>query len=225
MLVDGEIVALDDNGNPDFAALWFRSRPGSKSNGGRVCFMAFDVLQCGDEILIGRPYRERRSLLEDLDLQGPYWCTPPSHLGDGDTPFHATKSMGLEGVVAKRVDSCYRPGIRSRSWIKKKHYQRRNFALLGWLPPHEWRGDRGCVVLGLQGHEGIVVAAVVESGYGRDLVEQLPRMTRQELRNSQRLGSFWEGARPALVGEVQYLEWSHASGLRHGAIRSVSAYS
>jgi bifunctional non-homologous end joining protein LigD len=218
---EGEIVVLDEKGRPDFAALWFRNRSGSKSFKGQVCFMAFDVIQRGDEVLIDRPYRERRSLLEDLDFDGPYWCTPPSHVGDGDSMFSATKAMGLEGVVAKRVDSRYRPGIQSRSWIKTKHFQKRNFALLGWLPPQEWRGDRGCIVLGLRGEQGIAVAAVVESGYGRDLVEQLPQLTRQELRALRRPGSYWAGQERALVAEVKYLEWSPAGGLRHATIVSV----
>lgn len=96
--------------------------------------------------------------------------------------------MGLEGVVAKQLDSRYRPGIRSRSWNKTKHFQTRTFALLGWLPPEEWRGDRGCVVLGLRAEQGIAVAGVVESGYGRDLVERLPHLTRSQLRTMRAAG-------------------------------------
>jgi bifunctional non-homologous end joining protein LigD len=74
VLLDGEIVALDDSGMPDFAALWFRSR-GSADAVARVCFMAFDVLQLGEDRLIDRSYRERRRTLEDLCLSGPHWCT------------------------------------------------------------------------------------------------------------------------------------------------------
>jgi bifunctional non-homologous end joining protein LigD len=134
--------------------------------------------------------------------------------------FAATKRMGLEGVVAKRLDSRYQPGIRSRAWTKTKHFQTRTFALLGWLPPEEWRGDRGCIVLGLRSSEGIVVSGVVESGYGADLVEQLPRLTRADLRALQQLGHVWTGASP-LVGEVKFLEWSPAGGLRHATLVSV----
>jgi bifunctional non-homologous end joining protein LigD len=149
VLLDGEIVALDDSGMPDFAALWFRSR-GSASDIARVCFMAFDVLELGEDTLIDRPYRERRRTLADLSLNGPHWCTPEMHIGEGEALFAATKHMGLEGVVAKRLDSRYQPGVRSKAWTKTKHFQTRTFALLGWLPPGEWRADRGCVVLGLR---------------------------------------------------------------------------
>lgn len=154
--LDGEIVCVNDKGNPDFAALWGRSRGQTSPP---VCFIVFDVLQVGDKLLIEKPYRERRRVLEDLGLAGPHWCTPPSHIGQGAALFAATKEMGLEGVVAKRLDSRYRPGIRSRAWIKTKHFQTKTFALLGWLPPHEWRGDRGCVVLGLETVAGIASPA------------------------------------------------------------------
>ncbi len=220
VVIDGEIVALDSDNKPDFAALWFRSRD-SAGPGGRLCFMAFDVLHLGDEALIDRPYRERREILEDLSLSGPSWCVPDVHIGEGQALFAATKRMGLEGVVAKRLDSRYQPGVRSRAWTKTKHFQRRTFALLGWLPPAEWRTDRGCVVLGLQSSDGIAVSGVVESGYGADLVERLPHMTRPELRALQRPGQMWEGGDP-LVGEVKFLEWSPAGGLRHAALVSVS---
>jgi bifunctional non-homologous end joining protein LigD len=219
MLLDGEIVALNDEGNPDFAALWFRSR-GSSDPGGRLCFMVFDVLQLGDEALISRPYRERRRILEDLSLSGPHWCTPDIHIGEGAALFAATKRMGLEGVVAKRLDSRHRPGLRSRAWTKSKHFQKRTFALLGWLPRGEWRADRGCIVLGLRSSKGIVMSGVVESGYGADLVERLPQLTRRELRALQQPGHVWEANAP-LVGEVKFLEWSAAGGLRHATLVSV----
>ncbi len=214
-VLDGEIVCLDDNGNPDFAALWFRSR-GSSSPA--VCFMAFDVLEVADKELIDEPYRERRPILEGLQLSGPHWCTPEIHVGEGAL-FAATKEMGFEGVVAKRLDSRYRPGQRAKSWTKTKHFQTRNFALLGWLPPEEWRQDRGCVVLGLRSGAGIAVAGVVESGYGRELVEQLPALTRRDLRSLQRPGRVWEGHAP-IARAVKYLEWSPAGGLRHATLVS-----
>ncbi|HEX2294751.1 MAG TPA: hypothetical protein VHN37_05520 [Actinomycetota bacterium] len=214
VILDGEIVCLDDKGNPDFAALWFRSR-GSSSPA--VCFMAFDVLEVGGKELIDDPYRERRRILEELNFNGSHWCTPEMHIGEGAALFAATREMGLEGVVAKRLDSRYRPGLRSKSWTKTKHFQTRTFALLGWVPPEEWREDRGCVVLGLRSNDGIAMAGVVESGYGRDLVEQLPQLTRADLRVLGKPGRVWGGSEP-LVGDVKYLEWSTAGGLRHASI-------
>ena len=216
VVLDGEIVCLDDKGSPDFAALWFRSR-GSLTP--PVCFMAFDVLNVGRNDVIDEPYRERRRILEELKVNGPHWYTPEIHTGEGAALFAPTKEMGLEGVVAKHLDSRYRPGLRSKSWTKTKHFETRNFALLGWLPPEEWRQDRGCVVLGLRSEAGIAVAGVVESGYGRELAEQLPQLTRSELRTLREPGRVWVGPDP-LIGEVKYLEWSPAGGLRHATLLS-----
>ena len=108
--------------------------------------------------------------------------------------------MDLEGVVAKRVDSRYQPGLRSKAWIKTKHMQTRTFALLGWLPPEEWRGDPCCVVLGLPSEEGMRLAGVVEWGYGRELVKQLPQLSRKDYRKLPER-EIWEGDAP-LVGDV-----------------------
>ena len=82
--------------------------------------------------------------------------------------------------------------IRSRAWTKTKHLQTRTFALLFWLPPGEWRGNRGCILLGLRTPEGIPVSGVVESGYDRELVEQLPRLT---------AGNSDSSRRPATCGQ------------------------
>ena len=216
VLLDGEIVAIDENGKPDFAALWFRTRESSERP---VCFMAFDVLRLDGEDLMDRPYRTRRALLESLELQGSHWRTPESHVGAGEALFESTKRLGLEGVVAKKVHAHYRPGVRSKAWIKSKHMQTRNFYLLGWIPPGEWRAERGCVVLGLPSENGIAPAGVVESGYGRELVEQLPQLTRNDYRKLQAQGT-WDGE-AALAGDVRYLEWSAAGGLRHATLTAV----
>jgi bifunctional non-homologous end joining protein LigD len=215
LLLDGEIVCLVDE-RPDFAALWFRTRGSAHAP---VCFMAFDLLEHNGSSLVDLPYRERRKILEALELNGSHWHMPESQVGEGAALFTATKEMGLEGVVAKHLDSRYRPGIRSRSWIKTKHMQTRTFALLGWVPPEEWRGNRGCVALGLQSGHGIAFAGVVESRYGFELVARLPWLTRAELRELHTPGRVWH-REDLQIGEVKYLEWSPAGGFRHASIVS-----
>ena len=123
---------------------------------------------------------------------------------------------GSRGVTAEPLDSRYRPGLRSRSWIKTKHFQTRTFALLGW-PPYEWRGDGGCLALGLETSDGIAFAGGVESGRGRELVDQLPELTSAELRALEAPGRCWEGVEPA-TAEIKYLEWSPTVGLRHASV-------
>jgi bifunctional non-homologous end joining protein LigD len=135
--------------------------------------------------------------------------------------LEATRRMGLEGVVAKRLDSRYRPALRSKAWIKTKHFQTRTFHLLGWIPPGEWRRERGCVVLGLPSDRGVALAGVVESGYGRELVDRLPALTRQDYRSLQSPDAVCEGSSPVLA-EVKFLEWSRAGGLRHATLVAVA---
>lgn len=90
-------------------------------------FVAFDVLWL-DGDLTGAPYRDRRHALEALELQGPAWCTVSSFPGAGAELFAACDALQLEGLVAKRLDSPYQPGIRSKHWVKAK--------CASWLQQH-----------------------------------------------------------------------------------------
>jgi bifunctional non-homologous end joining protein LigD len=114
--LDGELVAFGEDGRPDFPLLCERMlmrRPGIP-----VTLMIFDLLSIQDEDLMRTPYSERRAQLEALNLNGPYWRTPEA-FDDGAALFEAVCERQLEGVVAKRVDSAYRPG--ARGWIKIKN--------------------------------------------------------------------------------------------------------
>jgi bifunctional non-homologous end joining protein LigD len=85
-----------------------------------VTLAIFDVLELDGESLIARPYAERRQRLEELGLTGSAWCTVSSFVGLGPELIVACAQMGLEGLVAKRLDSRYRPGARSKDWVKVK---------------------------------------------------------------------------------------------------------
>jgi bifunctional non-homologous end joining protein LigD len=85
-----------------------------------VTFAAFDVLELDGESLLAQPYAGRRRRLEELDLRGPAWCTVSSFAALGPELMVACAQLGLEGVVAKRLESRYRPGVRSPDWLKVK---------------------------------------------------------------------------------------------------------
>jgi bifunctional non-homologous end joining protein LigD len=118
VVLDGELVARQ--GRPfDFSA----NAPASVARRRArmpVTFAAFDVLCLDGETVTGRPYLERRALLEGLGLTGPAWCTVLSVVGDGPELMAACGQLALEGLVAKRLDSIYRPGERSKHWVKAK---------------------------------------------------------------------------------------------------------
>jgi bifunctional non-homologous end joining protein LigD len=115
-VLDGELVALDEDGKPDFPQLCecvlmrVRSTP--------LTFMAFDVLSVEGEPVVSQPYSERRRILEDLGLDAPQWRTPEA-FDDGEALWAAVCDHELEGVVAKRRSGRYVPG--GRGWIKTKN--------------------------------------------------------------------------------------------------------
>jgi bifunctional non-homologous end joining protein LigD len=115
-VLDGELVALDADGKPDFPALCecVLLRQASMP----LTFMAFDVLSVDGEPVTSQPYRERRAVLEGLQLNAVQWRTPDA-FDDGEALWAAVCEHELEGVVAKRRSSRYSPG--ERGWVKTKN--------------------------------------------------------------------------------------------------------
>jgi bifunctional non-homologous end joining protein LigD len=134
-VLDGEVVAFDEAGRPSFEALQGRmANRAGRRRGAAVTYLAFDLLWLDGRLLTGLPYTERRRLLEELEVAGPAWQTVGSFAGAGTALLAATREQGLEGVVAKRLQSTYLPGRRTRNWLKTKHYQRETFLVGGFVP-------------------------------------------------------------------------------------------
>jgi bifunctional non-homologous end joining protein LigD len=134
-VLDGEVVAVDPAGRPDFEALQRRmaARPARRPPV-PVVYLAFDLLWLDGRLCCPLPYTERRRLLDGLGVAGPAWQPVAWFPGAGDALLAATREQGLEGVVAKRLDSPYLPGRRTRLWLKVKHYQREPFTVGGFVP-------------------------------------------------------------------------------------------
>jgi DNA ligase D-like protein (predicted ligase) len=246
-VLDGEVVAIDQAGRPSFEALQarmagHRGRPGPETlqrrqgrrRGAAVTYLVFDLLWLDGRLLTGLPYAERRNLLEELALAGPAWRTVGSFAGAGTALLAATREQGLEGVVAKRLQSRYLPGRRTRNWLKVKHYQRETFLVGGFVPDGD--GVRSLLV-GLPDPERpgrLRFAGRVDHG----LVPAARRRVREllgPLATSERpfaepeaalLGSRWTRpgpddpapvfVRPEVAVEVSFLGWE-AGRLRHPA--------
>src|SRR5439155_4437938 len=122
-ILDGEIVAFDEQGRPSFARMQQRMHLTSESVIRRrakevpVVYVIFDVLWLDGRSLMDRPLRARRERLEELGLDGPNWQTPAQLHGDGEELLAATAAAGLEGLIVKRADSCYEPGRRTGAWV------------------------------------------------------------------------------------------------------------
>ena len=225
-LLDGEIAALDSEGKPSFERLQSRihltgeAAIRRKMRDTPVTLMLFDVLHLDGHSTMGKPWTERREILEGLGLNGESWRTPRVHMGDAQAFFEATREQGLEGVVAKRRDSFYEPGRRSGAWIKIKHVTRQEFVVGGWIPGEgRRRGRVGALVVGYYEDGKLRYAGRVGSGFdeadlGRlsELLGPLERDTSPfDVGNPPREAIFVE---PRLVVEVEFREWTSSGMLR-----------
>ena len=215
--LDGELVVFDSGGRVDFDGM--RRRGFGQAAPGRLVFVAFDVLALAGEATITRRWDERRALLDGLGLDGSAWCTTPSYPGDGASLFEATRAQGFEGVVAKRLDSHYRPGLRTKAWIKTKHFDRDWFDVLGVAPTPE---ERYSLLLGRRAPgRPVRYAGRVEWGFTRERLEEL--ITRGRPTDMCPFGGavppgvvFFE---PGVAAEVRYLAGSQ---LRHATLQALA---
>ena len=160
-VLDGEIVALDDRGVPSFQRLQERMHLANpdvarrKATETPVSYLVFDVLHLDGDDLMARPWRERRPRLDELDVAGASWATTPSFPGAGTELLETVRARGLEGVIAKRVESVYVPGARSKSWLKIKLQRSDEFLVGGWQPGEGRRAERiGSLLLGAPTPDG-----------------------------------------------------------------------
>src|SRR2546421_4446646 len=155
VILDGEIVALDEKGRPSFEEIQQRMGLTAEPEIRRkmkevpVTYMVFDLLWQEGHSRMEDPYTDRRLALQRLKLAGPSWQTPPFEKGAGQTMLEASAKAGLEGIMAKRLDSKYEPGRRSGAWVKVKNRNRQELVIGGWLDGEGQRpGDPGAPFVG-----------------------------------------------------------------------------
>jgi bifunctional non-homologous end joining protein LigD len=221
-------VAFDDDGRPSFERLQGRMNLSSQAAVRRrmadrpVTYLIFDLLHLDGRSQLDAPYAERRERLAALELDGPHWQTPSHHLGEGEALLRLTESRGLEGLVAKRLDSRYLPGRRSRAWLKVKNVQRQELVVGGWLPGRGRReGTLGALLVGYhdEDHAGLRYAGRVGAGFTDEQLDDLARLL-EPLHSSE---SPFDGRQPPkdavfvepkLVADVEFREWTAARTLR-----------
>ncbi len=171
LLVDGEVIALDARGVPDFRTLQDRIHVRSPASAARwaeelpATFMVFDVLRVQGRWLLDLPLAERRVVLAGLDLASVGWQVPAA-FGDGEALHRATREQGLEGIVSKRLDSRYEPGARSRSWRKFAHRMRGSYVVGGWRPQVGTTHRLASLLVGEMTPQGLRYRGRVGSGIG-----------------------------------------------------------
>jgi bifunctional non-homologous end joining protein LigD len=235
-VLDGELVAFDEQGRPSFGTLQARMHVTKPAQVQRlreavpVSYLVFDVLHLDGRSTLRLPYAERRQLLEELPLAGPSSQVPPYFRGGGADLLAASSERGLEGVVAKRLDSPYVPGRRSEAWIKVKNVRTQDAVIGGWKPGEGRRtGTIGSLLLGVNAEPGLVYAGHVGTGFTEATLRDLrDRLTPLERRTSPFAGEiprpFAKDARwvePELVAEVAFGEWTRDGRLRHPSYRGL----
>jgi bifunctional non-homologous end joining protein LigD len=227
-VLDGEIVAFDESGRPSFERLQSRMNVSSASAVRRlaastpVVYAIFDLLYLEGRSLMGEPYKARRETLESLGLGGPAWRVPAAHRGSGAALLEATRAQGLEGIVAKRLDSRYEPGRRTTAWIKIKHTLRQELVICGWLPGEGRRTERiGALLMGVHEPDGkLRYAGRVGTGFTdrtlTELAERLAPLKRETtpFDVTPKLPRNAVFAEPQLVAEIEFREWTSDGVMR-----------
>ena len=178
-LLDGELVATDGDGRPSFGLLQQRMHVTDPAEAARrsaevpVAYVAFDLLHLDGHDLTGLPLTDRRRLLDQVLEPGPRWRCSPLH-DDGLALLDGHRSeRGLEGVVAKRLDSRYEPGKRTRTWLKVKVRLRQEMVVGGWLPGEGNRTGRiGALLVGY--HDAAGDGPLRFAGTGRHRASRTP---------------------------------------------------
>ncbi|MFZ4518190.1 MAG: non-homologous end-joining DNA ligase [Microthrixaceae bacterium] len=229
VLLDGEVVATDEQGVPRFALLQQRlhvSDPAEAARRARsvpVAFVAFDLLSLDDRDLTTSRWTERRDLLEEVLVPGP-GVRLSGRFDDGAALLEVVTAQGLEGVVAKRVDAPYRPGARSPAWRKVKVRHEQEFVVVGWLGGTGARvGAIGSLVLACRRDGRLRWAGNVGTGFTdvelRRLGARLDDLATDDPAVGERVptrgGVPLHWVRPELVVQVAYAEWTPDGRLRH----------
>jgi bifunctional non-homologous end joining protein LigD len=238
LVVDGEIVTLDPaDGTPSFARLQFRmhvAKPSAQLLASiPVRVYLFDVLEIDGRAATDQPYRRRRELLDELNLSGDLVQTPPwfTDSDRGQDLLTVARDSGLEGVVAKRLESPYRPGRRSSDWVKTPLVRTTEAIIVGWRPGSGRRaGMIGALVLGAYDDQGrLVHIGDVGTGFTeralREMADRLAPLGRDtsplDVPPPRGYARDARWVEPRLVGEVAYRTLSPDQRLRHPSWRGL----
>jgi len=228
-VLDGEIVALDDSGRPSFGRLQRRMNLQDPAQVATlvgevpVRYVVFDLLELNGTDVTRVPYRQRRELLEQLEIDSPVAVVPPNFVGQAEAAERFSRTHGLEGVVAKRLDSLYLPGRRTTAWVKTKFTHDQAVVLGGWRHGEGARERLGALLMGIPAGDGtLLFVGRVGSGLTEHGIDTLLRRFGALVSDVNPFGATLpavekRGAlflQPELVGEVRYTEWTADNRLR-----------
>jgi bifunctional non-homologous end joining protein LigD len=217
-VLDGEVCAIDENGRTSFSAMQQGGRP--------LVYYVFDLLELEGDPLVDRPFTERRRRLEEILDRRSKIVQLSEAFEDGSALEQAAIEQGLEGVMAKRADSRYEPGRRSRDWLKvKPGLQQQEFVVVGYTKGQGRRsGSLGSLVLAVRDGNELVWVGNVGTGFSDEKLDELTATLGMLERDTAPLAAppkmprvrkgdvIW--VEPRLVAEVAFAEWTHDKHLR-----------
>ncbi len=229
-VLDGEVVVLDGE-RPSFARLQHRIHVADEADARRraadapVTYVVFDLLHLDGHELVTLPWEARRQLLEELVEPGPHWVVS-TVTADGTALFEAARRAGMEGVVAKRVDSAYEEGRRSGAWRKVKVRRRQELVVGGWTRGAGNRsGMLGALLVGHYEAGRLRFAGGVGTGFDDAELVRLGALLAARSRDTcpfdppppDPTARDAQWVDPDLVVEVEFAEWTAEGRLRHPA--------
>lgn len=228
-IIDGEIVAMDEEGRPSFSLMQQRTgighlgrRTGSGDDGVPIAYYAFDLLYLDGHDLRRVDLEQRKTLLSNILVPSDL-VHYSDHFPNGDMLYNVAKERGLEGIVAKRRRSCY-VEKRSREWLKIKITQRQECVIGGYTAPKGSRENFGSIILGLYDDKGRLIH-VGQAGSGftesthKDMWRRLEKLRADKSpfygKVEANRQTHW--VKPELVAEIKFTEWTHEG--QSGAIK------
>ncbi len=216
-VLDGEICSLDERGRSSFSDL--------QQGVGTIAFVAFDLLELDGEPLVGRPLAERYETLGELLVPGSPLVFRSPQFDDGHKLLAVAEDQQLEGIVAKRRSSAYRPGRRSPDWLKLKLRPRQEVVVVGWTPGQGQRSTGfGSLVVAVREAGALRFAGNVGTGFTGAEIDRLLRLLRPHVRPTSPLAGPVRMPRvrsadvtwvePVFVAEVEFAEWTPSGHLR-----------
>jgi bifunctional non-homologous end joining protein LigD len=229
VLLDGEIVALDQSGEPTgFQQLQGRIhltglRPDGAQKTSPVAFIAFDVLRDGAQDLTSLSLVARRARLKRIfgNTGSPLLRLSDFVAADGRALYRKALAHGWEGLIAKRADSPYRPGKRTPEWRKIKIVKRQDFVIGGWTEPRNTRSYFGALLLGVYDENRLIYVGHTGTGFDEAELDRLFRLMRSletkecPFATRPRTNERPHWIQPKLVADVKFTEWTSDTKLRH----------
>lgn len=226
-ILDGEVVVVDKAGRSSFQKL----QQSMKGGAATFVFQIFDLIYLDGYNLTRVPLKERKALLEELlagvDAKGPLRYS--DHVvGDGDRFFKQACAYGIEGIVSKLADSVYE-STRTRSWLKVKCTKRQEFVITGYTPSKKDFPGFGSLILGVYEKGKLVYSGRVGTGFSikqrLELQKKLDRIAQPAMpfatkpKDPGLRDAHW--AKPQLVGEVEFTEWTEEGSIRHPSFQGL----